>query len=153
MSSSPRAILRIPPGPPFPTRPNLELERFRLPKRDVLIKSLLLSSDTLLARIRHIWIAAFSYFRDCDTISDNQPGAHSHLFPHLDESCTPIRRLLSPSPFQNNPLFDARASAANASPRKRLTQFSCMQRQLSKVQICDLIPFPPSSLATLAPTF
>ena len=142
-----------PPRAPIPTRPNSELERFRLPKRDVLIKSLLLSSDTLLARIRHILIAAFSYFRDCDTISDNQPGAHSHLFPHLDESCTPIRRLFPLLPSRTTHYLTLEHLQQMQSPRKRLTQFSCMQRQLSKVQICDLIPFPPSSLATLAPTF
>lgn len=72
------------------------------------------------------------------------PGARSQSFPHLDKSRCHIRRVPSFSVLCGKYLFQNKKEhlALEHLPRRAAKTTSCMQRQLSRMQICDLIPLP-----------
>lgn len=78
---------------------------------------------------------------NCDAISDNQPGAQ---FPSrwISMPHTP-GFLFSPPSRTNHPLGARASSLQQCGPPQAAKETSCMQSQLSSLQICDLIP--PSS--------
>lgn len=78
----------------------------------------------------------------CDIISDSHLGPVPIFSFHLDESrCLSLAPCYSWQKITSSGTLGAREQSTMQAPQAAKPT-SCMQRQLSKVQICDLIPLP-----------